>query len=59
MTGMKECIKRRHHGEQNTLEQILALMDDKFMYLKRSLPRTIALIQQVGHRGKSRGRSIK
>jgi hypothetical protein len=60
-TGMKEYIKRHHHGEHNTPEQLLALLDDKFMHLKRSLPRMIAWMQQEGylHKGKSRGRSKK
>jgi hypothetical protein len=51
-TGMKEYINRHHHGEQNSSEQIIALLDAQFLHLKRSLTRTIAWMQQEGTKTK-------
>jgi hypothetical protein len=60
-TGMKEYIKQHHHGEHNTPEESLALLDDKSMHVKRFLPRMIAWMQQEGylHKRKSGDRSKK
>jgi hypothetical protein len=59
ITGMRNYIKQHRHGQQNSPEQILPLLDDHFMQLNRSLPKMIQWMQQEGYlqKSKSRGRS--
>jgi hypothetical protein len=60
-TGMKEYIKRHHHGETSTPKHVIDLLDARFQQLKRSVPRMIEWMQQEGylHKGKGRGRLKK